>query len=86
MQGIVQKIVADLEELNRRLDSHKLASEGELGKLGGEITFNATNGLFVTEQKVTQLTRGLEKQTKSATDNSGLPRDLMAGIEILGIT
>ena len=44
-QETVQKIVVDLEDLTRQLNSYKLASEGELGKLRGKITSEVTNQL-----------------------------------------
>ena len=83
-QGIVQKIVADLEELTRRLNNYMPANESTLGELRGEMMFEVTNWLIGIEQKVTQLIGELEKQTKSAPNNSGLLLDLMVGIENLG--
>ena len=56
-----------------------------MGRSKEAITLaEVTNRLSVTDQKVTQLTGEVEKQTKSATDNSGLPPGLMVGIENLG--
>ena len=79
-QRIVQKIAASLEDLTRLLNSYKPTSEGELGKLRGEITSKVTNRFSVTEQPVTQLFGKLETQTKSAADNSELLHDLIVGI------
>ena len=83
-QWVVQKIVANLEDLTKQFSSYKLASNGELGMLKGEITSEVTNRLFVTKQKVTQLSGELENQSKSVADNSKLLRDLMVGIGDLG--
>ena len=63
-QGHIQKIAAGLEELTRQLNRYKPTSEGELGKARGEIEFEIAKRLSVTEQKVTQLTEGLEKKPK----------------------
>ena len=84
MHRTAQKIATDLEELTRQLNSYKPANEGELGRIKGDITAELAKRLSVTEQKVTQLTGELKKQTKSVADHLGLLRDLMVGIKNLG--
>ena len=58
-------------------------NEGE-GKFRREITSEVTNQFFVTEQKATQLSGELDKQTKSVGDNSELLLHLMSGIGSFG--